>query len=210
MTLEAVVFDLGGVLVRTEDPTPREQLAQRLGLTRAELERAVFDSPEGQAAQRGELDPEALWAHLAARWGLDEAARREAERLFWAGDRVDYALVERLRRLRPRYRVGLLSNAWRSLRPTLHRWGIADAFDLIVISAEEGVMKPDPAIYRRLSERLGVPPEHTLFVDDFPQNVAAAQALGFQARQFRDRAEVAAWLDALAAGQPLPPEENLD
>ncbi len=208
MNVLAVVFDLGGVLVRTEDPTPREQLAHRLGITRAQLEQAVFNSPQGLAAQRGALSPEALWAHLAAQWGLDEAARREAERLFWAGDRVDHALVDQLRRLRPRYRVGLLSNAWRNLRETLHRWGIADAFDVMVISAEEGVMKPDPAIYQRLSARLGVPPERTLFVDDFPENIAAARALGFQARLFRDPQETTAWLEALHAGRPLPPASS--
>jgi putative hydrolase of the HAD superfamily len=52
------------------------------------------------------------------------------------------------------------------------------AFDAVVFSAEHGVRKPDPAIFRLALDRLGLPPEQCLFVDDSEENLAAAHRLG--------------------------------
>ncbi len=194
MPIRAVIFDLGGVLLRTEDPRPREALAARLGLPRRELEDLVFNSPAGLQAQRGEISPEQLWAQVVRRLGLPPTALPALQRAFWGGDRLDKDLLDFIRRLRPRYRTALLSNAWRDLRAELHRWGVADAFDRLVISAEEGVMKPDPRIYRLALERLAVSPAEAVFVDDFPHNVEGARAVGMHAVHFQSRAQV---LDAL-------------
>jgi putative hydrolase of the HAD superfamily len=63
-------------------------------------------------------------------------------------------------------------------------WGIADCFDDLFISAELGLAKPDPKIYRLALDRLGIPPTRAVFVDDFIENVRAAAALGLRAIQF--------------------------
>ena len=59
-------------------------------------------------------------------------------------------------------------------------------FDGLVISGREGVIKPDPAIYRLLCDRHGIEPDEAVFVDDSPTNVAAAVALGFDGIVFTD------------------------
>jgi 2-haloacid dehalogenase len=64
------------------------------------------------------------------------------------------------------------------------RFGFLERFRGIVVSGEEGLIKPDAAIFRRLCERYGITPATTLFIDDNPSNVAAAQALGFVAHRF--------------------------
>ncbi len=197
MSIRAVIFDLGGVILRTEDGAPREALAARLGVSRRALEDLVFNSPAGQQAQRGEITAEALWEHVRAHFGLPPEQMPEVQRAFWGGDRLDHALVDFIRRLRPRHTTALLSNAWRDLRAALHRWGIADAFDHIVISAEEGVMKPDPHIYRVVLARVGVAPAEAVFVDDFRQNVDGARAVGMHAIHFQDREQVLAELRQL-------------
>jgi len=80
----------------------------------------------------------------------------------------------------------LITNAWRDARRAFdERWHILDAFDQVVISAEEGVMKPDLRIYRLALERLGVAAEQAVFVDDFAENVAAARWAGMHAVHFR-------------------------
>jgi 2-haloacid dehalogenase/putative hydrolase of the HAD superfamily len=66
----------------------------------------------------------------------------------------------------------------------------------IVISGELGMIKPDPAIYRAACERFGRAPQDFLFVDDSAANVAAAQALGFDAHHFTDPAALAPALRA--------------
>jgi 2-haloacid dehalogenase/putative hydrolase of the HAD superfamily len=57
-----------------------------------------------------------------------------------------------------------------------------------VASGLEGVIKPDPAIYRIACERFGLAPHEALFVDDSPRNIAAAEALGFDVHHFTDPA----------------------
>ena len=72
-------------------------------------------------------------------------------------------------------RTGLLSNSWGLDYP---REGWDTLFDAVVISGEVGLRKPDPAIYRLAAERLGLPPDQIVFVDDLAPNVRAAAAVG--------------------------------
>jgi putative hydrolase of the HAD superfamily len=68
---------------------------------------------------------------------------------------------------------------WRSKLP------VDEIFELIVDSAWVGMRKPDPAIYHLTLERLGLPPEASLFIDDNELNVEAARELGMRAVHFR-------------------------
>ena len=76
------------------------------------------------------------------------------------------------------YRLGLLSNAYPSLIDALTSLDILDYFDVQVVSAFEGCEKPDPAIYHAALRLAGVAPEQALFVDDLPENIEAANAVG--------------------------------
>jgi putative hydrolase of the HAD superfamily len=94
------------------------------------------------------------------------------------------------RRLRPAYRTAILSNADESLRGRLHELGIHDLFDTVISSAEEGLAKPDPEIYRLAAARLGLAPAACVFVDDYEANVRAAEAIGMRGVLYRvDRGE---------------------
>lgn len=183
MSIRAVIWDLGGVLLRTEDYGPRDGLAQRLGMSRLELEETAFGKEAGKRGQRGEVSASEHWATIAQSVGLPvETFWNE----FFGGDRLDQELVAAIRELRLRYRTGLLSNAFSDLRGLVtEQWKIADAFDELVISAEEGVMKPDERIYRITLERLGVAAQEAVFVDDFKRNVEAAERAGIRAIHFR-------------------------
>jgi putative hydrolase of the HAD superfamily len=104
-----------------------------------------------------------------------------------------------LRRWKGRIPLGLISNAWSGLRELLRQLGLLELFDVVVISAEVGLLKPDPRIYWRALEGLGLPPEATAFLDDLPENVRAARALGMHGILFRDPEDALArlqeWLD---------------
>jgi 2-haloacid dehalogenase len=84
--------------------------------------------------------------------------------------------------------VGLLvlSNMPADVLHVLEGFDWLGLFDGVVVSGREGVVKPDPAIYRLLVDRHGADPATTAFVDDRPENVAAATALGFHGIQFTD------------------------
>jgi len=186
MSIRAVIFDLGGVLVRTEDPTPRARLAQSLGMTPSELSRIIYDSETARLATLGAITTREHWEAVRRRLGLSAEELKNVPVEFWGGDTLDEALVNYLRTLRPRYKTALLSNAWDDLRRVVEEsWMIADAFDEVIISAEVGLAKPDPRIYRLALARLDVEPGAAVFVDDFEENVEGARAVGMQAIQFR-------------------------
>lgn len=198
MPIRAVIFDLGGVLLRQMEERPRTELAARYGLSRTQLEALVFESEQARRAAVGELDVTAVWEPACAALGLTAATLPEFQQQFWAGDRIDMELVAFIRTLRGPYHTALLSNAWSNLRAILTgEWRIADAFDELIISAEVRLAKPDPRIYRLALERLAVTPAETIFVDDMAENVAAARSVGLHALQFQGPAQTRAAVQQL-------------
>jgi epoxide hydrolase-like predicted phosphatase len=185
MTIRAVFFDLGGVIVRTEFQAPRERLADRVGMTYEELVKAVFESKTSREASGGKISEEAHWKAVARLLRLPPGEMEAARNEFFAGDIVDLALLDYIRALRPRYHTGLISNAWDGLRPYMEREKFADAFDALTISAEVGAMKPEARIYQHALEQLGVKPSQAVFVDDFVENIAGCEAVGMRGIHFR-------------------------
>jgi epoxide hydrolase-like predicted phosphatase len=186
MTIKAVFFDLGGVLVRTEFQAPRQQLADRLGMDYEDLSRIVFDSDSGLKASLGEIAADAHWASVVQRLKRPAAEISRIREEFFAGDIVDRMLVEYIRSLRGRYKTGLISNAWSDLRDFVVREKFDDAFDKMIISAEVGVIKPEPKIFQIALEQFGVKPQEAVFVDDFYINIEGCQRVGIQGIHFRD------------------------
>lgn len=197
MTLRAVFFDLGGVIVRTEYQAPRERLAQRLGLSYDDLVRIVFESKSSREASLGRIDTEAHWEAVLQSLGLPSEHKESVRADFFAGDIIDLELVNFLRSLRPAYKTGLISNAWPDLRDYIVRQGLADAFDYMVISAEVGVMKPEAKIYQIALGQAQVRPNEAVFVDDFIENVYGAQVVGMHAVHFREPEETLTTLKRL-------------
>lgn len=197
--IRAVIFDLGGVIVRTEDPRPREALAARLGITRAVLEQTVFNNPVARAAERGQATPDEAWAEAARR--LDQPAEEIAaiRQEFFRGDRVDLDLVAFIQELRVRYTTAALSNTWnRDLPRTLREdMQFPDTFDVMISSAQAGIRKPDPQIFHLALRLLNAQPAEVVFVDDFAENVAAAAALGLNVVHFTGAAQAKQALRAL-------------
>jgi putative hydrolase of the HAD superfamily len=192
---------MGGVLVRTEDYTHRDNLAKCLNLSRSSLEDLVFGGESGRRAQRGEISFEQHWENVRQALNLSPAALVDFQEGFWGGDHLDKPLVDYIRSLRPRYKTALLSNAFSDLRRMVtYVWEFSDAFDEMVISAEVGVMKPDARIYQIALEGLGVPAPEAVFVDDFMHNVEGARAVGMQAVHFRNVGQARSELEQILYG----------
>jgi 2-haloacid dehalogenase len=66
------------------------------------------------------------------------------------------------------------------------RFDFLNEFDGVVVSGEEGLIKPDPAIFHLMAARFKLSPDRTLFVDDSPANIGSASALGYQVHHFTD------------------------
>ncbi|MDH3943813.1 MAG: HAD family phosphatase [Anaerolineae bacterium] len=186
MSIYVVIWDLGGVLVRTEDWGPRTRLAARLNLSVDQLSELVFGPAHDLRAQLGEISYDEHWRQVADSLGLPPERMDGLRAEFFAGDRLDDHLIEYIRGLKRTYTIALLSNALSNLRALIfEEWSIDDAFHHLTISAEIGLVKPDPAIYQYTLEQLGFEPYETVLVDDMPDNVAAARRLGMHAIRFR-------------------------
>ena len=197
--IEAIIFDFGGVLLT--DSYVRYRLAEF---------DAILGWPEGSLFER--LYSGAAWEAVSTgRWSLDEfwnevgvpfAGRLPADfgsfRDSFHGETMDEAVLRLALRLRTRYRIALLSNATILLPRRLHSVPeLAGLFDVTVISAFEGMRKPNPDIYRLTCQRLNLAPEACVFIDDKVRNTDVALALGMKAIEHRDAATTAADLRLL-------------
>lgn len=211
--IKAVIWDLGGVLVRTVDRTPRTELAHQLGMTYSELDAAVFNSPSAKQATLGLISADQHWIQVCQKLNWPVENLSEFHKLFWGGDRLDEDLVAYIRRLKPALKTGLLSNNWSNLRHLVEtRWQIGDAFDCLVISAELGLIKPEPPIYQFTLDQLGVRPDQAVFVDDFIENIEAARKLGWQTVHFQTPTQALNELNAIlhASSDRNRPENERD
>ncbi len=202
--IKSLIFDFGGVLMRTRSGGSRRALEQRLELPPNTIEARVFSSDPSLKAMCGEMSEEELWHALEREFDLPRFGMtpQEFQDEFFAEDFLDEELVALIRSVRPGLKTGLISNAWDGLREVLQtRVPIADAFDVIVVSAEEKIVKPDPRIYHLALTRLGVQADEAIFLDDFIENIQAANALGLIGIHFQSSAQAQQDIRALLNGQ---------
>lgn len=184
---DAVLFDFGGVF--TQSPFEVVRLhGEEIGADPEVILEVLFGAYDQDTdhpwhrLERGEValdDALAEIRALAGEMGLD-VDPFAAFAKFGTGGAMADAMVERTLRLRADgVRTALITNnvkefgdGWRSLVP------VDELFEVVVDSSHAGVRKPDPAIFRMATDALGVAPERCVFLDDFPGNIAAAEALG--------------------------------
>lgn len=183
---KAVIFDLYGVLAlngwqafKTRHVTDNPEVAQELFELGRQVDAGLAeygDFVRLAAEQTGETEQ-------TVRYQLEHTAANEAL--------LDYIIQE----LRPRYRLGILSNA--SSDDVLERVFSPEQrriFDAITFSHHVGHTKPEPEMYAAAAARLGVAPEECVFVDDQERHVAGAEAAGMRGVLYRNLAQLKAEL----------------
>ena len=211
LLFDAVLFDFGGVFT----PSPLHGLrtaAQEMGIPPDVAFAAVFGGYDRDTdhpwhrLERGEVTMEAALAAiraLAAEAGheLDPIAMLTSG---FGGSIIREDVVALARDVRAMgLRTAIVTNnikefsdSWRALLP------VAELFDLVVDSCEEGVRKPDPRIFEIALDRLGgIEPPRAVFLDDAPGNVLSARAVGMHAIEVgSEHAPAVAAVRALLAG----------
>ena len=208
--IEALVSDFGGVLTM-----PLLEAFGRVNAERGITPEALRDAMTLSAArdpepplfrlERGQLTAEAFFTGLSER--LEEVLGQPVDTSDYgtcliAAMQPNEAMLAHYRGLRERgVRLAVLTNNVREWQPLWRtRWGIDDLFELVVDSGFEGVRKPEPAIYQRTLERLGLPGEACVFVDDLEVNLPPAAALGMHTVHYRDPAQAISEIGALVVG----------
>jgi glucose-1-phosphatase len=189
MSIKAVLFDLGGVIVRTEYQAPRQHLAERFGMDYEDIDKLVFAGGNHSSHARatiGEITEEEHWHNVLRVLKRPFSEYQSIRDEFFAGDVIDHTILDYLRSIKPKYKTGLISNAWSGLRNYILREKFDDAFDYMIISSEVHAAKPSEEIFHIALKQLGMSPNEVVFVDDFIQNIEACQKVGMKGIHFRD------------------------
>lgn len=204
-TVEAVVFDLGNVLIRWH---PHAAIAREVGPEQASAFLAAEDFDfqawnSRQDAGRGWAEAEALAVASHPHWEREIRAYRAHYEHSLLGPIEDtVAVLEELHG----HGIPLfaLTNWSAELFPhARERFGFLDLFEDIVVSGAEGVAKPDPRIFATLARRAGRELAACVFIDDSARNVAAAREAGMDAIHFTDTGHLRG--DLRRRGLPLAP-----
>ena len=196
--VRAVVFDVGGVLEVTPDTGWMERWADDLGLTPGEFREGIHE-PAYQGS-RGQITLEEFVSAIQEVFGLDDGQTSAFMDDLWHEylGTLNTDLLAYFSGLRGRVRTGVLSNSFVGAREREQaRYGFEDHCEVVVYSHEEGLMKPDPAFYAVVCERLGVLPEDVVFLDDVQMCVDGARAVGMTAILYQDNASAIAEIEAL-------------
>ena len=186
MAISGLIFDYGGVLWDMRFEFTRV-LEREHGLRERVIAETLYGTETWRRLEVGVGDREQWLAE--AHTLLEAEAGRELPPLHrhWREQqRLIVQNIELIERLRPRYRTAVLSNADNTLMRRLtqvHR--IHHLFDDIICSADVGMAKPERRIYALAAQRLGLPAEECVFIDDLEANVDAARDAGMHGVCFR-------------------------
>jgi 2-haloacid dehalogenase len=182
-----VVFDIGGVLLRWD---PRFLYRKLFAGDERAMEEflanvCTVEWNERQDAGRtfAEAHAELVPKHPDKTHLIEAFGNRFGEMIAGPIEGTVNILADLKRAGVPRY--ALTNWSAETFPPARARFEFLSWFDGIVVSGEEGVIKPDPRIFRILLERHGIAPDEAVFIDDNPGNAAAARALGIHGIHFR-------------------------
>ena len=190
--IQAVIWDFGGVISTSPfDAFSRYELDH--GLPADFLRGVNARNPMHNAwarFERSDIDLasfDAAFADESAVLGHRVSGREVVALL---GGQIRPAMVEALCRLRPRLKLGLITNNVAGpeadgFEPS-GRSAVLALFHQVIESSKVGLRKPDPAIYRMMCQALGVAPAQAVFLDDLGINLKPARELGMQTIKVSD------------------------
>jgi 2-haloacid dehalogenase len=196
--IDAIVFDLGDVLI----PWNPRKLYRKLFADEGEMERFLAEvcTMEWNGLQdAGRSIAEGTTERITAFPQSEALIRAFYDRwLEMLGEAIEGS-VQLVHELKAGgYRVLALTNWSSETFPRAQRlYPVLGEFEGIVVSGREGMIKPNPAIYRLLCARYAVSPERAVFIDDNPVNVEGAQSIGMHGIHFRDPKQVRSALISL-------------
>jgi 2-haloacid dehalogenase len=197
-TITAVVFDLGGVLI---DWDPRYLYRKLMPEEEIDAFLAEIGFPEWNRAQDagGSWDDavEALATRHPHRRDLIAAYPSRYPETMAGPIEASVALLDELHETGTTRLIALTNWSSETFPHARAAFSFLDRFEGIVVSGEEGVTKPDPMLFRTLLDRYALLPDETVFIDDSPTNVEAAQSLGLVGLRFTDPDQLRADLSRL-------------
>lgn len=197
MSIKALIWDLEGVLLISDERKIEATVAKNLGVT-VEAIGDYFHSEFNDRVDLGEHTQEEFWIRLLDHLGLPRERLDHINDFFYRDSYIDQDLLGKIIKYRETYKTAILSNYSDVLRKLLEtHWRVDGAFDEIIISWEEKLIKPDPRIFNLTLQRLGVEKEEAVLIDDRIVNIRGAQKFGLHTVYFQTKDQALADLEAL-------------
>lgn len=188
--IKAIIFDCFGVLVGTGFSDTYRQA----GGDPVRDKQFIHDTLN--ASNIGAISGQEMSKMMAEKIGITvEEWRKAVDK----AEQPNKPIFDYIKELRKSYKTAVLSNVNKG---TLERKMSPEQmalFDVVIASAEVGMMKPDPEIYRFAAEQLGVSPEECVFTDDMQDYCDGAEAVGMTSFLYTDFVEIKQKLEALLA-----------
>jgi len=185
--IKAITFDLDGVYFVNGKKNFIANL-MKLGVSEDEAVRVFLKSPEmNEVYKCGKWSDEQYWSWALKEWELDMTVE-EVKELLISGYEVNKDVVETVRKVRESgYKTMICSNNFSARINGLNeRFDFLKDFDIVVLSFEEGVTKPNKEIFKTLIEKSGVDPEEIVYSDDDETKFIPAIKLGINAFLYAD------------------------
>lgn len=189
--IKAIIFDFGRVISSQKPLSLFRAYENDLELAPDSINQIMFSSPMWEEALLGRKTAKEFWYSIGPELGLkshDEID--EFRRRYHSDESINKEVLNFIQKLHGRYKLAVLSNSPPGLDRWLADWGILELFDVIFCSGDEGLIKPDPAVFNLTLKRLGVLPHEAVFVDDTGGHVEAAQRLGIHGIIFTNAADL--------------------
>jgi epoxide hydrolase-like predicted phosphatase len=130
------------------------------------------------------ISDEDFRSSMAFKLGISVSEWREAIK---SAELPDLELLAYIKVLKKKYKTAILSNANKGvLRRKIGQKLIDSCFDVVIVSADVGLVKPDPEIYKLTMKRLGVEPEECIFIDDVKSFTEVGKSLGMKTVHFKN------------------------
>ena len=196
--IKAVIFDFGRVISSQKPDSLFRTYEHDLGLAPETINQIMFESQAWRDALIGRCSAREFWYRIGPAIGLESLDKiDDFRKRYHAAESIDRGVLSLIRQLHGRYKLAILSNSPPGLAQWLSAWGILDLFNVVYCSGDEGMIKPDPAVYHATLNRLGTLPHEAVFIDDTIGHVKAAQSLGIHGIEFTNAEQLALELDGL-------------
>jgi epoxide hydrolase-like predicted phosphatase len=204
--IKTIFFDFGGVIIKPPNMKWIQRWKDQLGINEHPEILEMLENPHGSQLVQdiclGKAPEDYLWMVMTEKWHINPALLAQIRRRLRSSRQLNRQVVRFMDELKSQYQTAILSNAGDQARQLMEETYRLDRYvDTIIISAEEGVIKPDPRIFEIAMERMSAEPKSSLLVDDFEENVLAARAFGMQAVHFTDTHQAIDEVRALLNGK---------
>lgn len=188
--VKAIVFDFGGVIAKTDRQKVGEFIARSLNISQEEAMQSLEGLKENAFNDGIENDYWLCYAKSKGKKLPNDWLKQLNDVRLNALQEIP-GMVDLVKSLKKQgYQTALLSNVRKSQAQIKRKLGFYDLFHPTILSYEVGMRKPDPKVYHLILDKLNLPPQAVIFVDNKPENIAAAKSLEIDAILFQNPSQL--------------------